>query len=164
MVLQAGQVLVGLNRTRRLYNGRIRQLLEHDPAGPVPGDKLICLRNNRSKKLLNGGLWTAQEVSRWGSDPIEIAATSEDTVEAKPTRLNVLPGFFTGDENQIPFELKRGTDEFTYGYAITCHKSQGSQWDDIVVFDEASTFREDAWRWLYTAVTRAAERLTVVRT
>ena len=162
-VLAADQVLVGLNRTRRLYNGRIRHLLERDPDGPVPGDKLICLRNNRTKKLLNGGLWTAQEVSRFGSDPIEIAATSEDTVEAKPTRLNILPGFFTGDEAEIPFELRRGTDEFTYGYAITAHKAQGSQWDDLVVFDEASAFRENAWRWLYTAVTRAAERVTIVR-
>jgi UvrD-like helicase family protein len=41
-------------------------------------------------------------------------------------------------------------------------KSQGSQWPDIVVFDEAAAFREDAARWRYTAVTRAAERLIYV--
>jgi len=42
------------------------------------------------------------------------------------------------------------------------HKSQGSQWDNVVVFDESRTFREDAAKHLYTAVTRAAEKVTVV--
>jgi exodeoxyribonuclease-5 len=31
-----------------------------------------------------------------------------------------------------------------------------------VVFDESRSFREDAAKWLYTAVTRAAEKVTVV--
>lgn len=53
-------------------------------------------------------------------------------------------------------------DEFDYGYALTVHKAQGSQWDDVVLFDESFAFREHRDRWLYTAVTRAAERLTVV--
>jgi exodeoxyribonuclease-5 len=57
---------------------------------------------------------------------------------------------------------KRGFDEFTYGYALTVHKSQGSQWDDVYLFNESGSFRDDAARWLYTGVTRAAERLTVV--
>jgi exodeoxyribonuclease-5 len=162
MILKTGQVLVGRNRTRRAYNARIRHLLGRDPAGPVPGDKLICLRNNREKKLLNGGLWTVEGIKRRAPDAIEMDATSEDTVETAPTRINVLREFFSGDEAEIPWERRRGSDEFTYGYAITCHKSQGSQWDDVVVFDESSVFREDAWRWTYTAVTRAAERVTIV--
>jgi len=52
--------------------------------------------------------------------------------------------------------------EFTYGYAITVHKSQGSQWDNVLLFDESSAFRDDAARHLYTAITRAADRVTVV--
>ena len=43
------------------------------------------------------------------------------------------------------------------------HKAQGSQWDDIVLFDESYAFRDYRDRWLYTAVTRAAQRITVVR-
>ncbi|MFT6658190.1 MAG: exodeoxyribonuclease-5 [Maritalea sp.] len=54
-------------------------------------------------------------------------------------------------------------DEFYFGYALTVHKSQGSQWDNVYLFDESWAFREDRARHLYTAVTRAAEKITVVR-
>lgn len=70
--------------------------------------------------------------------------------------------FFTGTEKDLDWRKRREADEFTYGWALTCHKSQGSSWDNVIVFDESRTFREDAAKWLYTAVTRAAERVTVV--
>ena len=52
-----------------------------------------------------------------------------------------------------------------YGYAVTCHKSQGGQWP--VVFVDAGYLNEDHldaeyYRWLYTAVTRAESRLYLV--
>src|SRR4051794_21885863 len=53
-VLTADQVLVGLNRTRRLYNGRIRALKGTSEPLPISGDKLVCLRNDRTKGLING--------------------------------------------------------------------------------------------------------------
>ena len=53
-------------------------------------------------------------------------------------------------------------DEFDYGYVLTVHKAQGSQWDDVVLFDESFAFPDSRERWLYTGVTRAAKRLTVV--
>jgi exodeoxyribonuclease-5 len=43
------------------------------------------------------------------------------------------------------------------------HKAQGSQWNELVLFDESYAFKDTRQRWLYTAITRAAERLTVVR-
>ena len=48
-------------------------------------------------------------------------------------------------------------DEFDYGYALTVHKAQGSQWDRVVLFDESYAFREHRGRWLYTGLTRAAQ-------
>jgi len=51
---------------------------------------------------------------------------------------------------------------FTFGYVLTCHKSQGSQWTSVLVIDESFCFREQRWQWLYTAITRAAERVVVV--
>ena len=54
--------------------------------------------------------------------------------------------------------------EFAYGYAITCHRAQGSEWDKIMVIEENFPFdREEHKRWLYTACTRAAEKLVVVK-
>ena len=57
--------------------------------------------------------------------------------------------------------MRRDSDEFTYGYALTVHKSQGSQWDDVVLFDESGAFREHRQRWLYTGLTRARTKLTL---
>ena len=67
------------------------------------------------------------------------------------------------DAKDVPLWTRRDAQEFDYGYALTCHKAQGSQWDDVIVLDESGCFRQDAARWLYTAVTRAVERVTVVR-
>ena len=54
--------------------------------------------------------------------------------------------------------------EFNYGYAITCHRAQGSEWDRILVFEERFPFdKEQHKRWLYTAVTRASQKLVLVR-
>jgi exodeoxyribonuclease-5 len=161
-ILATDQVLVGLNRTRRSFNDRIRQLKDLDPSGPQVGDRLVCLRNNKEKNLLNGGLWDVEEVEKTGKRYIMLAK-SEDHIEDKPTEIEVREEFFKGKEDTLKWEVRKDTDEFTYGYALTCHKSQGSQWDDVVIFDEATSFRDDAWRWRYTAITRAAERVTYVQ-
>ncbi len=51
-----------------------------------------------------------------------------------------------------------------YSYAITCHKSQGGQWN--TVFIEQPYLAEGTnlayYRWLYTALTRAKEKLFLV--
>ena len=70
--------------------------------------------------------------------------------------------FFSGEEDQLGWPERRGYDEFTFGYCLTVHKAQGSQWDNVYLFDESFVFREDRRRWLYTGVTRAAEKVTVV--
>jgi exodeoxyribonuclease V len=86
----------------------------------------------------------------------------EDAPGAKVIKVRVLPEFFEGREDEIPLIARRESDEFTYGYALTVHKAQGSQWNDVVLFDESYAFREHRSRWLYTGLTRAAERITVV--
>ena len=52
---------------------------------------------------------------------------------------------------------------FEFGYAITCHKAQGSEFDCVVVFDESWAFGEEWHRWLYTAITRAKKKLLIIR-
>ena len=162
IVLAAGQVLVGLNKTRRNYNARMRQLMGHSSNVPVVGEKLVCLRNDKSKGLLNGGAWIVQELKTSKKGLVTMRVTPEDDTGGKPVKVSVLPNFFDGTEEEVPWELRRHTDEFTFGYALTVHKAQGSQWDDVVLFDEAYAFREHRARWLYTGLTRAAETITVV--
>jgi ATP-dependent exoDNAse (exonuclease V) alpha subunit len=54
-------------------------------------------------------------------------------------------------------------NRFEYAYAISCHKSQGSEFDKVVVFDEGHIFGDSSHKWLYTAITRAKNRLVIIR-
>lgn len=161
-VREADQILVGLNRTRRAYNQRLRQLAERAGLLPEPGDKLVCLRNDAKKGLLNGSLWTVATTAPIRRKKLRLTVVPEEDPAHKPLRIGVLPEFFTGGEEALPYALRRDSDEFDYGYTLTVHKAQGSQWDDVVLFDESRAFREHRSRWLYTGITRAARRLTVV--
>ena len=163
MVLEADQVLVGLNKTRRLYNQRIRALKGLSEILPVAGDKLVCLRNDRVKGLINGGLWRVEELNGLKKDYVKMTVRSEDETGRSATKVAVHKSFFEGLEGDLPYPIRKESDEFDFGYALTVHKAQGSQWDNVVLFDESYAFREHRSRWLYTAVTRAARRLVVVR-
>ena len=162
VVMKANQVLVGLNKTRRLYNNRIRELNGFRDPMPAAGEKLVCLRNDKTKGLLNGGTWNIQALRGIRNDFVRMDVLPDDESRRRPVEVSVLKHFFEGTEEEIPHILRRESDEFTYGYALTVHKAQGSQWDDVVLFDESYAFREHRSRWLYTGLTRAAERVTVV--
>ena len=161
-VTKADQVLVGMNKTRHAYNRRLRELRGISAPMPQVTDKLVCLRNDSKKGLLNGGLWTVQKLLAPRGKYLRFQVTPEDDASAKGQRISVLPEFFNGSGEEIPFALRRNSDEFDYGYALTVHKAQGSQWDDLVLFDESFAFREHRDRWLYTGITRAAKTLTLV--
>tara|TARA_Y100001951_G_scaffold88698_2_gene80456 strand:+ start:971 stop:2137 length:1167 start_codon:yes stop_codon:yes gene_type:complete len=168
-VLAADQLICGLNRSRVTYNRRIRSLKRlidsAQPFRPMVGDRLICLRNKHSEALFNGSLWAAEEIedalSTHGDPFFKIRVGSLDE-DRDPQPVKVLPHFFNGTDKDLHWKVKRGYHEFTFGWAITCHKSQGSQWDDVIVFDESGAFRDAQRNWIYTAITRAAERVTVV--
>jgi exodeoxyribonuclease V len=161
-VTAADQLLVGLNRTRRSYNKRMRELFGHADDFPAPGDRLVCLRNDKTKGLLNGGIWLVKTTARARKKKLALNVVPEDDPARKPLRIGVLPEFFQGLEETLSPKIRRESDEFDYGYALTVHKAQGSQWNTVILFDESFAFREHRNRWLYTGITRAAERLTIV--
>jgi exodeoxyribonuclease-5 len=162
MVTAANQLLVGLNRTRRAYNMRMRELFGRAGEFPEAGDKLVCLKNNHKKGLLNGGIWLVKSTAATRKKKLLMNVVSEDDPAEKPRRIGVLPEFFRGLEETLPPLVRKDSDEFDYGYALTVHKAQGSQWDNVILFDESYAFREHRARWLYTGITRAAKRLTIV--
>ena len=51
-----------------------------------------------------------------------------------------------------------------FGYAITCHKAQGSEWQNVFVkcSSHLKTLSQDYFRWLYTAITRTSSQLYVI--
>jgi len=164
LVLNADQVLVGTNRTRRRYNERLRELKGFEGPLPAAGDKLVCLRNDPQKGLLNGSLWQVTSAARTVKPAMNILIRSEDEgIERYSAKVKLLKAAFEEPDREVPWQIKRRHDDFDYGYALTVHKAQGSQWDDVVLFDESYAFREHRDRWLYTAITRAAENLTIVK-
>ena len=160
-VLEADQVLVGRNVTRRNYNKRLRERRGIADALPVAGDRLVCLRNNRKKGLFNGGLWSVKERGARKS-LMTMRLMPDEPGMTRGVKVTVRPECFTGGIEDFDWTQRKPYDEFDYGYVLTVHKAQGSQWDDVVLFDESFAFPDSRERWLYTGITRAAKRLTVV--
>jgi exodeoxyribonuclease-5 len=171
LVLETDQLLVGRNATRHRSNQRYRELtgrgLENGRL-PEGGDKLVCLRNDHQAGLLNGSLWRVHEVSHFTEQRVaEMTVSSEEDDAMTGIQVSAHTHHFLGEEMELRQQRWNRLDhqEFDYGYALTVHKAQGSQWDDVVLFDESHAFfhGNDAQRWLYTGITRAARKLTVVR-
>ena len=163
-VLAADQVLVGTNKTRRRYNQRLRDLKDFQGAVPAAGDKLVALRNDPAKGLLNGSLWQVVSAPNSSKAFMNLLISSEDDgMERQSAKIKVLKAAFENPDEELPWQMKRRYDDFDYGYALTVHKAQGSQWDNVYLFDESWAFREHSQRWLYTAITRAAEKITIVK-
>ncbi len=162
-VLAADQVLVGRNVTRRNYNARIRELLGRESPVPVAGETLVCLRNDRKRGLLNGSLWQVDRARKPRKGLLRYTLSPDDGEAGKAgTLVTINPAFFDGTADALSLPERRRSDEFDYGYVLTVHKAQGSQWDEVMLFDESFAFRENRARWLYTGITRAATKLTVV--
>ena len=183
------QVLVGTNKARININQTFRNM-QGRGSEPEEGDKVICLRNywdnlaDNDDPLVNGtvghihNLYTSYNkippYCGGQTIPVLYADFISDS-EADFGTLNmdkhqIITGERSLDARTIyKLNSRRPTQhlvpmEFTYAYAITTHKAQGSEWDKVVVLEEGFPFdKEEHARWLYTAVTRASEQLVLVR-
>lgn len=187
----ADQIICAKNETRTSINAHMRQLLGRGDK-PEDGDKIICLRNeweeigSEGNPLVNGTIGylkncflTERYIPRYlgfNKPSIEILSGDfiSDSNEYYPS-LDIDNQMILTGEGQLDWKIKyrlgknpKTIDmvpkEFTYGYAITGHKSQGSEWDKVLLIEENFPFgKEEHKRWLYTGVTRAAEKLVLVR-
>ena len=156
--LDSDVVITYYNKSRRRLNNWFRQQYGRDGLLPVEGDRIICLRNQRSLNIYNGLLGVA----------------CEDAREVEPDTFYELEVHMDNHENPQHLELvdtKVFKDETTaydpavsqidYGYALTGHKSQGSQFDKGIILLERPTKKVEDRRWLYTTLTRFAKHATV---
>jgi len=163
-VMAFDQLLVGKNRTRHAMNKRMRQFLNYNDEYPVVSDRLVCLRNNTELGLLNGALFDVTSVDGVMDGKVHMTVRSTDDPTKGDVDVGALEQHFLGrsEELNTQYWLRNEGQEFDFGYALTVHKSQGSQWNSVAVFDESWGRKKDRQRWLYTAITRAAEKVTVV--
>ena len=160
------QPICGLNRVRWVYNLRIRRMRGFAGEMPQPGERVICCRNNREEGLFNGGLGTLLKLEGEESEAWKLDVQMEDF--DKPHHGLLVDGYlfrrhFTNGATQ-KMKLPRGMrlDEYDWAYALTCHKSQGSQFPDVTVIDDSGFFRENRDKWRYTAITRSEANLSVL--
>ena len=193
MLTWADQILVATNATRVSINTQMRKLLNFGEQ-PQDGDKIICLRNywdcfsDNEEPLVNGTIGILKN-SFLTKRYLPRIVKSTDGL----SHIDLIMGDFISDSGmyfhslemdkkmidtgefsldwKTVYQLNRNPKtrdipplEFTYGYAITCHKAQGSEWDKVLVIEEKFPFDKiEHARWLYTAVTRSSEKLVLVR-
>lgn len=156
------QIICGTNKTRKAINKRVRQALGFDYPLPVVGDRLICLRNDRESGVLNGSFWKVLDSrEEEDGDTLRLALQDADRPDSGPIIVMAHRHHF--EDRELPWFRAKDALEFDYGYAVTCHKAQGSQWDSVLIYDESWIARNHRRRWLYTAVTRAASRFSLVK-
>lgn len=162
------QILCSFNSTREHYNRMLRKVRGFENQLPEPGEKVICTFNQHGPGFCNGeqGIVKSYEpvpdMERDEDEPSEMVYVKlESLTDGKEIKVKLNPLCFTGDEvtKAAAFKAIGGMD---FGYVITIHKSQGSEWDDVVVLEEFLRGAPYA-KLMYTAVTRAAKRLWVYR-
>jgi exodeoxyribonuclease-5 len=161
--LAADQVLCGRNATRHALNARLRELRGFSGFLPGVGERLVCLRNNHEKGLLNGSMWEVTEIQDITDGPyfsVSLKSLDDDAAEPVTTVGHKKP--FMGEEFADAWE-RRTADEFDFGHCITTHKAQGSEWSYVIYVDEWPRWGDERRRHQYTGVTRASKRVDVVK-
>lgn len=184
----ADQIIVGKNATRYNINRNMRQLKGY-PLQPQVGDKIVCNSNHwdyfsalGNWSLTNGAIG---EIKSMEVHPIQFPHYYQlPLIDYMITDIELPDGdrfrnipidykFLTTGEpaltgKQIAQMIKNKKItidppmDFEYGYAITCHKSQGSSWPKILLWAEPFGTQVEKMQWLYTAVTRAEDKLVIL--
>ena len=169
-------VLCGTHKTRWKLTSKNRKALGYYESGPCEGEPLLVTRNfKKNAAMVNGALFECmtehgdltpgnarlrlrvKDVENNGAE-YDVEVTQGLFEEHRARKKNA----YSASASDA-FRANKECVHMDWGHVLTCHKSQGSQWDEVVVHDESAAFKDDRYRWLYTAITRAAERLTIVQ-
>ena len=193
MLLWADQIICAKNETRIALNNQMRELLGKN-GDPQDGDKVICLKNNwdiysvNDNPLVNGTIgYLKNKYNTFLDIPYYL------TKERKNKKLNLINAEFISDteedygalsmDKQFFLTGESGLDyktsylmgkdkhfrfcipnQFTYGYAITGWKAQGSEWENVLVIEEGFPYNEEEHKqFLYTCATRASKKLVIIK-
>jgi len=165
----SGIALVGRNNTRRLVNNLVRAKLKKHSTYPSIDDRIICLQNNLDLGVLNGyeGIVTSSaSLSTDITNTIVLSGYLDDTILKNTTALSCYFESNAPEEIMATFNRKflYSHLHIDYAYAITVHKSQGSQYENVCIIDEFNYGGEDnRRRLLYTAITRAEKGLIILK-
>ena len=162
-------IICGTNKTRENLNNYYRnELLKINSADPIVGDKMICRQNNWDAMIGDNIFLINGLVGYITNIDLEFSTAKRLTIDFRPEFLSESFYDLALDREylRLPFQYRKSyisrMNKFEYGYAITCHLAQGSQYNKVIVVNEPfgdSLFRK---QWLYTAVTRAIDQLIIL--
>jgi len=150
-------VLCGRNETRRIMNKGLRRELGFSGLLPAIGEKLVCLANTEHFGVSNGDSFRLKEIAKETKHTITIDCIRDDGEEV----LGIVCWKDLFHDDSGTMIAPRGLGLFTFGYAMTVHKFQGSEAPRVALCDDLKG--GDKSRWLYTGVTRASQEVVVVR-
>jgi exodeoxyribonuclease V len=163
---EQSQILCSYNSTRVGTNNAIREALGFTGPTPQIGEKVMCWFNQHGKHFMNG-----EQGIVLGFREIEVEDAEEG--DAQEMQLIVLRSLTNGRELSVKFnplsfsedpevvkEALKAPGGFQFGYCCTIHKSQGSEWDKILMIEEPMG---DTAKLFYTGYTRAAKNLRIYR-
>lgn len=166
--MAADQILCWKNATRQALTEKIRAKKGRPAGRPVSGDRVMCLVNNKDLNIFNGQQFVVAEANFDHPDGA-LLLRDDDGAERW---IQADPDGFRGLEGEKEAKARRRHQGrvglFTFAECITVHKAQGSEWDHVYVVDQthqmsrSTTF--DKRRFIYTAITRASERVTLAST
>ena len=156
------QVICARNKTRTDINRRFRKFLDKPTDRLQPLDKIIVLRNNMSFGVFNGMILYIDLILE--RTDLYTKVDAHDETQKKFNNLLIWNEPFQKELPKdfiVPKFNKQSLIVADWGYCITCHKSQGSEWEKVLIWFE--WMPPQVWdnkRWSYTAITRAAKELT----
>ena len=173
--MEHDQILVWSNKRRWALIKAIRTLKGRPEGIPVAGDKIMCLTNNKDMAVFNGALFDVLAATEGDKGPTLTVRTEEGQERALPVYSDGFLGREMQEQAKNAGDGGKGNRMLaTFADAITVHKSQGSEWDSVYVFNETpgmiamgsrrrgqTEAVTEARRWAYTAATRARETLTL---
>lgn len=157
-------IITGTNETRQLMNDLVRCARGFTGIVPEAGERIVCLENmvlDDGRRINNGEIFTV--TARFPMDgESKFLVRSENDVSYT---IIVADDFWRAEEDPkgYPSGVGNSRCKFAYGYAMSCHKVQGSTFRRVLFIDEDVSFFLDRQKFRYTGVTRAAEHLTVAR-
>jgi len=155
----ADVVLCATNRTRHRVNRQIREYRGYEGDIPEEGERLVCLKNNRDMLINNGMTGTVEKILEVNVSTISIKFKPDGYEES--FELIVDKNTFNGE---VPENPDKRRAYFDFGYCLSVHKSQGSEYPNVVIIEErlpGSNLKEHN-RWKYTAITRASRKCLLI--
>lgn len=171
MILSSDIVLCSKNTTREYYNNKIRKLYGFDGKIPQYGERIICRSNNKLEvvdniNLANGLIGTVvnfPDVSGFDGKTFRLLFKPDLLNNAFDIRVSYKYFIAPYQQREV---LKNDRylegEKFEFGYSITTHLSQGSEFNNVIVIDEPM-MGDLKNRLSYVAITRAKQRLIYVK-